>query len=123
MEASQVRMFEWGTVLSKNPGKRNIFKEIFPDNPLYNIQLLSYNMLKETPRYRETDLVAEVRVDACTTPSVYRFIKEFEDSSFVNLNLLQKWDQEKNSPKTKVNISRNRQHNMDGRYFIKKSEK
>ena len=51
MEASQVRMFEWGTVLSKNPGKRNIFKEIFPDNPLYNIQLLSCNILKESPRH------------------------------------------------------------------------
>ena len=105
-------MFEWGTILSKNPEKCKFVLEFFPDNPLYNIQLLSYNMLKETPRYRETDLVAEVRVDACTTPSVYRFLEEFEVSSFVNFNLLQKGDQEIYGPQTKLNISRKCQPNV-----------
>ena len=62
-------------------------------------------------------------MDACTTPSVFRFIEELEDSSFVNLNLIQKWDQEINGPKTKVKISRQCQHNVNGRYFSEKSEK
>ena len=92
---------------------------------MYNIQVLSCNNLKESPRHGETDLVAEVRVDACNTPSVYRFIKEFEVSSFVNLNLLQKGDpsfvnlnvlqkgeQEIKNPQTKFNISRKCQHNV-----------
>ena len=60
MEVSRVRMFEWGTVLSKNPEKRKFLLEIFPDNPLYNIQVLSCTILKESPRHGETDLVAEV---------------------------------------------------------------
>ena len=113
-------MFEWGTVLSKTPEKCKFLLEIFPDNPFYKIQVLSCIILKESPRHGETDLVAEVRVDACTAESVYRFIEEFEDSSFVNLNLLQKWDQEINGPQTKVNISRKCQHNVDGRYSSKK---
>ena len=47
-------------------------------------------------------MVAEVRVDACTAESVYRFIEEFEDSSFVNLNQLQRGDKEINGPQTRV---------------------
>ena len=90
---------------------------------MYKIQVLSCIILKESPRHGETDLVAEVRVDACTAESVYRFIEEFEDSSFVNLNQLQRGDKEINGPQTKVNILRKCQHNVDRRYFSKKSEK
>ena len=120
MEVSRVRMFEWGTVLSKNPEKRKFLLEIFPDNPLYNIQVLSCTILKESPRHGETDLVAEVRVNACTTQSVYKFIEEFQDSSFANLNLLESGDRERNGQRTKVNISRKCHHNVDGRYLSQK---
>ena len=113
-------MFEWGTVLSKNPEKRKFLLEIFPDNPLYNIQVLSCTILKESPRHGETDLVAEVRVNACTTQSVYKFIEEFQDSSFANLNLLESGDRERNGQRTKVNISRKCHHNVDGRYLSQK---
>ena len=116
-------MFEWGTILSKNPEKCKCVLEIFPDNPLYKILVLSCIILKESPRHGETDLVAEVRVDACTAESVYRFIEEFDDSSFVNLNQLQRGDKEINGPQTKVNILRKCQHNVDRKYFSKKSEK
>ena len=105
-------MFEWGTVLSKTPEKRKFLLEIFPDNPFYKIQVLSCIILKELPRHGETDLVAEVRVDACTSPYVYRFLEEFEVSSFVNFNLLQKGDQEIYGPQTKLNIARKCQHNV-----------
>ena len=71
-------MFEWGTVLSKNHEKRKFLLEIFPDNPSYKIQVLRCIILEELARHGETDLVAEVRVDACTAESVYRFIEEFE---------------------------------------------
>ena len=40
-------------------------------------------------------MVAEVRVNVCTSETVYRFIEEPEDSSFVNLNQLQRGDREK----------------------------
>ena len=116
-------MFEWGTVLSKTSEKRKFLLEIFPDNPLYKIQVLSCIILKESPRHGETDLVAEVRVDACTAESVYRFIEEFEDSSFVSLNQLQRGDKEINGPQTKLNILRKCQHNVDRKYFSEKSEK
>ena len=123
MLVSRVRMFELGTVLSKNPEKHKFLLHIFPDNPLYKIQVLSCIILRESLRHGETDLVAEVRVDACTAESVYRFIEEFENSSFVNLNQLQRGDKEINGPLTKVNILRKCQHNVDRRYFSKKSEK
>ena len=90
---------------------------------MYKIQVLSCIILKESPRHGETDLVAEVWVDGSTAESVYRFIEEFEDSSFVNLNQLQRGDKEINGPQTKVNILRKCQHNVDRRYFSKKSEK
>ena len=54
----------------------------------------------------EKQIWLQVRVDACTTKTVYRFIEEFEDLSFVNLNQLQRGDEEINSPQTKVNILR-----------------
>ena len=46
IQVSQVRMFEWGRVFSKNPGKHNFLLEIFPDNQLYNIQVLRCLILK-----------------------------------------------------------------------------
>ena len=93
------------------------------ENPFYKIQVLSCIILKESPTHGETDLVAEVRVDACTAESVYRFIEEFEDLCFVNLNQLQRGDKEINGPQTKVNILRKCQHNVYRRNFSEKSEK
>ena len=74
--------------------------------------MLSCNILKELPRHGETDLVAEVWVNACTTQSVYKFIEEFQYSSFANLNLLESGDKDINGPRTKVNISRKCHHNV-----------
>ena len=67
-------------------------------------------------------MVAEVRVDACTTESVNIFIEECEDSSFENLNQLQEGDKGINGPHTKLNILRKCQHNVDSKYISKKSE-
>ena len=90
---------------------------------MYKIEVLSCIILKESPTHGETDLVAEVGVDACTAESFYRFIEEFEDLAFVNLNQLQRGDKEINGPQTKVNILRKCQHNVYRRNFSEKSEK
>ena len=60
--------------------------EIFPDNENYIIKVLSCQILKESDRHGETDLIAEVKVNACTPDKAYQFISEFEEASFTTLS-------------------------------------
>ena len=73
-------MFYWGSVLAKNPDKRKYLmeKKNIPDNENYIIKVLSCQILKESDRHGETDLIAEVKINACTPDQVYQFITEFE---------------------------------------------
>jgi len=78
-------MIDWGTVFSKNPEKRKYLLEILPTEN-YNIKVLSCTIIKESPRYGETDLLAEVQLDACSPDAVENFISSFEEKSFTTLN-------------------------------------
>ena len=80
-----VGMIDWGTVFSKNPEKRKYLLEILPTEN-YNIKVLSCTIIKESPRYGETDLLAEVQLDACSPDAVENFISSFEEKSFTTLN-------------------------------------
>ena len=78
-------MIDWGTVFSKNPEKRKYLLEILPIEN-YNIKVLSCMILKESQRHGETDLLAEVQIDACSPVGVENFISSFEEKSFTTLN-------------------------------------
>ena len=43
-------------------------------------------ILKESQRHGETDLLAEVQIDACSPVGVENFISSFEEKSFTTLN-------------------------------------
>ena len=73
--------------LPKTPEKRKYLIQIFPDNENFVFQVLSCQILKESDRHGETDLIAEVKVNACTPDQVYEFIDNFEESSFTTLNI------------------------------------
>ena len=60
------RIFDRGLVLAKIPDKRENVMEIFPDNENYIIKVLSCQILKESDRHSETDLIAKVKVNTCT---------------------------------------------------------
>ena len=70
-------MIDWGTVLSKNPEKRKYLLEILPIEK-YNIKVLSCMILKESQRHGETDLLAEVQIDACSPVGVENFISSLK---------------------------------------------
>ena len=78
-------MIDWGTVFSKNPEKRKYLLEILPTEN-YNIKVLSCTIIKESPRYGETDLLAEGQLDACSPDAFENFISRFEGKSFTTLN-------------------------------------
>ena len=78
-------MIDWGTVFSKNPEKRKYLLEILPIEN-YNIKVLSCMILKESQRHGETDLLAEVQIDACSPDGVENFVSSFEEKSFTPLN-------------------------------------
>ena len=77
-QSHSARILDWGSVLAKNQDKRKYLMEIFPDNENYIIKVLSCQILKESDRHGETDLIAEVKINACTPDQVYQFITEFE---------------------------------------------
>ena len=62
-------------------------------------QVVSCQILKESDRHGETDLIAEVKVNACTPDKVYELIDNFEESSFTTLNKT-RGDRTINGPKT-----------------------
>ena len=74
-------------------------------------QVLSCQILKESDRHGETDLIAEVKVNACTPDKVYELIDNFEESSFTTLNKT-RGDRTINGPKTAMNGERVCQHNV-----------
>ena len=88
-----VGLIDWGTVLSKNPDKRKYLLEILPIEN-FNIKVLSCMILKESPRHGETDLLAQVQIDACSPEGVANFISSFEEKSFTTLN----FDKDTNCP-------------------------
>ena len=104
-------MFEWGSIFVNNPEKRKYLTHIFPDNENYLFQVLSCQILKESDRHGETDLIAEVKVNACTPDQVYEFIDNFEESSFTTLNI-NRGDKTINGPKTAMHAERVCQHNV-----------
>ena len=81
-----VGLIDWGTVLSKNPDKRKYLLEILPIEN-FNIKVLSCIILKESPRHGETDLLAQVQIDACSPEGVANFISSFEDKSCTTLKV------------------------------------
>ena len=76
-----VGLIDWGTGLSKNPDKRKYLLEILPIEN-FNIKVLSCMILKESPRHGETDLLAQVQIDACSQESVANFISSFKEKKF-----------------------------------------
>ena len=77
-------MIDWGTVFSKKPEKKYLLEILPTEN--YNIIVLSWMIIKESPRSGETDLLAEVQLDACSPDAVENFISSFEEKSFTTLN-------------------------------------
>ena len=104
-------MFDWGSVLAKTPEKRKYLMEIFPDNKNYIIKVLSCQILKEWDRHGETDLFAEVKVNACTPDKAYQFISEFEEASVTTLST-HRGDKTFNGPKASLSGVRFCHHNV-----------
>ena len=109
-----VGLIDWGTVLSKNPDKRKYLLQILPIEN-FNIKVLRCMILKELPRHSETDLLAQVQIDACSPEGVANFISSFEEKSFTTLNVKKADQIFQNGKKTVFAGTRICQHNVQSK--------
>ena len=109
-----VGLIDWGTVLSKNPDKRKYLLQILPIEN-FNIKVLSCMILKELPRHGETDLLAQVQIDAYSPEVVANLISSFEEKSFTTLNVKKADQIFQNGKKTVFAGTRICQHNVQSK--------
>ena len=67
-----------------------LFSTQWPPNGAHILQglinkVLSCQILKESDRHRETDVIAKVKINACPSGKVYQFITELEEASCLTL--------------------------------------